>query len=99
VPPYLEVSHDDRTDVFHLDGPRVTVGRGSANDLDLDDPTTSRRHAVLERLAAGWSVKDLGSLNGTYVNGEPVVQPRPLYSGDEIAFGESRVIYHSGEIR
>jgi pSer/pThr/pTyr-binding forkhead associated (FHA) protein len=54
---------------------------------------------VLERLAAGWSVKDLGSLNGTYVNGEPVVQPRPLYSGDEIAFGESRVIYHSGAIR
>jgi pSer/pThr/pTyr-binding forkhead associated (FHA) protein len=41
-------------------------------------------------------VSDIGSKNGTLVNGELVDQPRPLYSGDEIIVGETRLIYHSG---
>ena len=53
----------------------------------------SRRHAVLERLAAGWSVSDLDSTNGTLVNGEPLRQPRPLYPGDEIEVGDTRLVY------
>ena len=81
-----------------LEGIQITVGRGSKNDLDLDDRAASRRHAVLERLAAGWSIADLGSKNGTLVNGEFVDQARPLYSGDEIMVGDTRLIYHSGDI-
>ena len=48
---------------------------------------------MLERLAAGWSVSDLDSTNGTLVNGEPLRQPRPLYPGDEIEVGDTRLVY------
>ena len=96
---YLEVIGDDQTEMVPLDGARLTVGRGPSNDLVLADKTASRRHAVFERLAAGWSVADVGSTNGTTVNGQYVDQPRPLFSGDEIVIGDTRLIYHSGEIR
>jgi pSer/pThr/pTyr-binding forkhead associated (FHA) protein len=99
VPAYLEVIGDDHTEMVALDGARVTVGRGSSNDVALRDKTASRRHAVFEKLAAGWSVTDVGSTNGTMVNGQYVDQPRPLFSGDEITIGDTRLIYHSGDIR
>ena len=99
MPPYLEVVFADRTEVVPLDGARLMVGRDSSSDIKVDDTTASRRHAVLERLAAGWSVSDAGSTNGTLVNGEFIDQPRPLFSGDEILVGETRLIYHSGDIR
>ena len=99
MPAYLEVTRDGATDVVPLEGVRITVGRGPSNDVDLDDPTASRRHAVLERLAAGWSIDDVGSLNGTLVNGELLERARPLYSGDEIVVGDTRLIFHAGTIR
>lgn len=98
MPAYLEVCREDTTDVVPLEGVRLTVGRGPSNDVDLDDPTASRRHAVFERLAAGWSIDDVGSLNGTLVNGELLDRSRPLYSGDEILVGDTRLIYHSGDL-
>jgi pSer/pThr/pTyr-binding forkhead associated (FHA) protein len=98
VSAYLEVCRDDATDVVPLDGVRLTVGRGPSNDIDLDDPTASRRHAVLERLAAGWSIDDVGSLNGTLVNGTLLARAPPLYSGDEIVVGDTRLIFHGGDI-
>ena len=97
--PYLEVVFPDRTEMVPLDGQRVTVGRGSSNDVTVDDATASRRHAVFQRLAAGWSVTDAGSTNGTLVNGSYIDQPQPLFSGDEIVVGETRLVYHSGDIR
>ena len=99
MPAYLEVIHGDRTEMVPLEGVHVTVGREESNDVQLDDATASRRHAVFERLAAGWSVTDIGSKNGTMVNGDYIDQPRPLFSGDEITLGGTRLIYHSGEIR
>ncbi len=78
-----------------LTGARVTIGRSSSNDIVLDDPAASRRHALLERLAAGWWIHDLGSLNGTLVNGKPVHREAPLYSGDEIMVGETKIVYRS----
>ena len=99
MPPYLEVVSGDRTEMVPLDGARLTVGRDPSSDVHVDDATVSRRHAVLERLAAGWSVSDLRSTNGTLVNGDFIDQPRPLFSGDEIQVGETRLIYHSGDIR
>ena len=95
---HLEMSGPGRTGRVALDGDRLTIGREKGNDVVLPgDPMVSRRHALLERLAAGWSVSDLGSTNGTFVNGEPLDRPRPLYSGDEIAVGETRLVYHQGE--
>ena len=77
-----------------LQGDLVTVGRDASSDIPLtDDPTASRRHAVLERLPAGWWVHDVGSLNGTFVNGELVEGERPLFPGDEIRVGDTRFVY------
>jgi len=69
---------------------RVTIGTGAGNDLFLDEPTASRRHAALERRAGRWYVVDLGSTNGTYVNGRRVTAPAPLVRGDELRFGNAR---------
>ena len=99
MPAYLEVILADRTEMVPLEGVRLTVGRDGSNDVAIGDATASRRHAAFERLAAGWSVSDVGSKNGTLVNGQYIDQPRPLFSGDEIVMGETRLVYHSGEIR
>ena len=92
---YLEVFRPDGDpERVALDGDKLTIGRGESNDIVLlDDPTVSRRHALFERLAAGWCVSDLNSMNGTLVNGQALGQARPLYSGDEIEVGETRLVY------
>lgn len=72
---------------------RMTIGRAPENDITLDDPESSGIHASLEPLAGGWSVRDLSSRNGTFVNGERVLTERPLRRGDEIRVGRSRLVY------
>ena len=95
---YLEVYGPKRSGSVRLNGDVVRVGRDDSNDIMLtDDLMVSRRHCVLERLAAGWAVSDRGSRNGTFVNGQPIEQPRPLYPGDEIAMGETRLVYREDE--
>ena len=94
---YLEIFGPKRSGAVDLDGDLLMIGRDGSNDIVLpDDLMVSRRHAMLERLAAGWAVSDRGSRNGTFVNGEPLTQPRPLYSGDEIEMGETRLVYREG---
>lgn len=91
--PHLEVWGPDGLVVIPLDGPRVTVGRSRSNDVVVNDETVSRHHAEFERLAAGWAVADLGSTNGTLVNGEPLHGSRPLYTDDQILVGEAKLVY------
>ena len=94
---HLQVSGPEGSRRVPLDGDRLTIGRDTSNDIVLpDDLQVSRHHATLERLAAGWSVSDLDSTNGTFVNGQPLSQPRPLYPGDEIEVGETRLVYLEG---
>lgn len=79
---------------FPLEADRTTVGKAPENDLALeDDPTASHLHAVLERFAAGWCVTDLGSSNGTWVNGERIWSSHRLRHGDEIRLGQTRLIF------
>jgi pSer/pThr/pTyr-binding forkhead associated (FHA) protein len=66
----------------------VTIGREGC-DVVLADPEVSRRHAMLRRTANGAVVEDLGSTNGTFVNGERIQGVRDLADGDVIAFGNT----------
>ncbi|MEU9884842.1 DUF1707 and FHA domain-containing protein [Sphaerisporangium sp. NPDC051017] len=67
---------------------RYVVGRGSECDLILTDLTVSRVHAELRRESEDWLLVDLGSLNGTRLNGWRLVGPARVRIGDEISFGE-----------
>jgi len=80
---------------FLLDRDATTVGRSTDGDVFLDDVTVSRKHAIFERRGAGaWFVRDVGSLNGTYVNGEQVDETT-LASGDEVQIGRFKLTFFS----
>ncbi len=71
-----------------LEGARVSLGRSPENDLCFpDDSGLSRRHLVFEESSQGWAVRDLGSKNGTYVNGARVSGSQLLMPGDQVAAG------------
>jgi DNA-binding CsgD family transcriptional regulator len=79
-------------------GVSFVVGRDAAADVPLlDDVEVSRRHAVIEPLLLGWSIRDLSSRNGTFVRTERLVGSRPLEHRDEIRVGRSRVVFCAGE--
>jgi FHA domain/Domain of unknown function (DUF1707) len=85
----------DDAPVVHIapppDGPGPWIlGRSVSCPLVLDDDTVSRRHAQLRRTEAGWEILDLGSLNGTWVNGWRV-ERATLHAGDVVQLGELRV--------
>jgi len=75
---------------FLLDTDLVTVGRDSAVDILLDHVTVSRKHATFHRLNGTFTVRDLGSLNGTYVNAS-LVENGELRSGDLVQIGTYRL--------
>jgi pSer/pThr/pTyr-binding forkhead associated (FHA) protein len=79
---------------FVLDGEVTVAGRAQDSEIFLDDVTVSRRHAELVRSGqAAFLVRDLGSLNGTYVNRERVEQ-QLLADGDEVQIGRYRLVFH-----
>ena len=69
---------------FALDRPVTLIGRAEDCDLQLHDPLASRHHAEIRRDTWRYLVADLGSRNGTLVNGRTVQEPQPLQSGDTI---------------
>jgi hypothetical protein len=80
---------------FLLDQDVTTAGRHPDSDIFLDDVTVSRRHVEFHREGGGFSVHDVGSLNGTYVNREPV-DVANLAGGDEVQIGKFRLVYLTG---
>ncbi len=80
---------------FLLDGDTTTAGRHPESDIFLDDVTVSRRHAEFVREGSGFSVRDVGSLNGTYLNRERI-DAAPLAGGDEVQIGKYRLVFLAG---
>ncbi|HEX3605334.1 MAG TPA: FHA domain-containing protein [Candidatus Dormibacteraeota bacterium] len=91
---YLEMTVSTGVELRPLDGDRLTIGRHAGNDIVLaGDDSASRLHAVIERLGPGWWLRDLGSRNGTFVNGARVTEGRALQHGDELRVGSTRLVY------
>lgn len=72
---------------FSLEPPRVVVGRSRSCDIRLREDTVSRLHAALVWEDNGWTLEDLGSSNGTFLNGQRVVEPQRVKVGDKVRFG------------
>jgi pSer/pThr/pTyr-binding forkhead associated (FHA) protein len=81
---------------FLVDRDVITIGRHPESDIFLDDITVSRRHAEVRREHNRFGVHDVGSLNGTYVNGERV-EDRPVSTGDEVQVGKFKLVTFVGE--
>jgi len=83
---------------FQLSAPSVVVGRDPEADVSLSEPTVSWRHARLTAHGAAWTIADLGSTNGTRVNGERIEPEReiPIDPGAEVRFGEITVRFEGG---
>lgn len=90
---HLEQWVQGTRELIPLKGERLTIGLSPTNDVPLPfDRTVSRVHAVIERVASRWCVRDLSSRNGTFVNGERIWSDRPLRAGDEIRVGTVRFV-------
>lgn len=76
---------------FALERPVIIVGRGKQSDLILQDHGISRQHARLQHGPQGWMLTDLGSTNGTLLNGQPIraQEPHLLRPGDRVTIGDS----------
>ena len=81
---------------FLLDDAEVTTGRHPDSDIFLDDVTVSRKHAVFVQENDGYAVRDVGSLNGTYVNRE-LVDEAALTTGDEVQIGKFRLVFYASQ--
>lgn len=77
---------------FLLDKDATTIGRHPDSDIFLDDITVSRRHAEISREAGAYRVRDVGSLNGTYLNRERIEEVT-LASGDVLQIGKFKLVY------
>ena len=84
---------EDSPTIHEFVGHQLTVGRLVDNDVTLDDGSVSGRHAQIELSTEGAILRDLGSTNGTFLNGEQVVGEAALNEGDEIYFGGVRGVF------
>ena len=75
--------------IFPVEGEQVTIGRELNNDIAISDPEISRRHAHIFLQGVNYVIEDLGSTNGTSVNGQRLVGPYILRPGELITLGEN----------
>ena len=77
---------------YTLEGDQITIGRDSSNGITINDAEISRRHARLTFQGGKYVLEDLGSTNGTFVNGQRLAGPRVLKPGEVVSFGEQIVL-------
>jgi hypothetical protein len=79
---------------FPLDGDQLTIGRDATNGVAINDAEVSRKHARLMFQGGKYVLEDLGSTNGTFVNGQRLAGPVVLKSGDVVSLGEQIVLMY-----
>ncbi len=82
--------------VYEMNKDVVALGRDITNDIVINDPEVSRHHCRLTRTPTGYTLEDLGSTNGTFVNGQRLTGSRPLVNGDMIGLGETVTLGYEG---
>ncbi|MFT7475215.1 MAG: pSer/pThr/pTyr-binding forkhead associated (FHA) protein [Verrucomicrobiales bacterium] len=80
---------------YALDSPIITAGRHPESDIFLDDVTVSRRHVEIENVGGSYRAKDVGSLNGTYIN-KQLIDDAELVDGDELQIGRFKLLFFHG---
>jgi tetratricopeptide (TPR) repeat protein len=81
---------------FALEGDELVIGRSADNPVSIPDTSVSRKHALVRKTAEGWAVSDLGSGNGTMLNGEAIADETQLNEGDLITLGDTELRFSGG---
>lgn len=90
---FLEISRSVGRDIFGLTNDRHTIGKSASNDIVIEDPSVSRLHAVIERYGDDWAIRDVGSRNGTSVNGDRIINEKRLADKDEVRLGSTVLVF------
>jgi phosphoserine phosphatase RsbU/P len=94
--PHLVVKHPSgNSDIVPLNRLRTTIGRSARSDVCIPDAFASRLHAEIRQEGDNYWLLDLGSANGTRLNGAPVTTTLPMYPGGEIQIGETKIVFES----
>ncbi|MCA0385283.1 MAG: FHA domain-containing protein [Firmicutes bacterium] len=86
-------------EIFPLGNQLSVIGRALDCEIVIADPHISSKHLQIEKTIHGYSAQDLGSVNGTYINGVRLLNPILLKSGDEITIGITHLVFSEGEHR
>jgi hypothetical protein len=84
--------------IYELNKDIITLGRDITNDIVINDPEVSRHHCRMTRGGGGYTLEDLGSTNGTFVNGQRLTGARPLSGGDTVGLGETVTLGYESTI-
>ena len=84
--------------IYPLEAPEIIVGRDANNTVAINDSEVSRKHAKLSLHGSAYVIQDLGSTNGTFVNGKRVTSTQVLNAGDTVSFGENIVLMYEAAV-
>jgi pSer/pThr/pTyr-binding forkhead associated (FHA) protein len=79
--------------------PGASLGREEGNTIVIDEDTISAQHALFHYERGRWWIEDLGSTNGTFINGRPVTGRQPVAAGDEVRFGTVAMSFGAAPVR
>jgi signal transduction histidine kinase len=96
LPRLVVIKGTDEGKQFDLLVPRVDIGRDAGNTIRLHDTEVSRRHAQLEEAEGGFTLRDVGSANGTFVNNQKINEAVLLQAGDRLQIGQTVLVYSAG---